>query len=50
MKVIALVGSRSDSQTAYREQTFEADDYETAYQKITESLAEDDRLLSVRWP
>lgn len=50
MKLIALIGSRSDSKAAYREQTFEADDYETAYQKVTESLAEDDGLFSVRMP
>lgn len=50
MKLIALIGSRSDSKAAYFEQTFESDDYETAYQKATESLADDDCRFSVRMP
>lgn len=50
VKLIALIGSRSDSKVPYREQTFEADDYETSYKQAIESLAEDDRLLSVRMP
>ena len=50
MKIIALIGLRSDSKAAYRELTVEADDYQTAYQKVTDSLGEDDRLLSVRMP
>jgi hypothetical protein len=47
---MARIGSRSDPQAAPREVTVEADDYETAFQKARESLAEDDRLLSVRSP
>lgn len=50
MKLIAVIGSRSDAKAAYREQAVEADGYETAYQKVTDSLGEDDRLLSVRMP
>lgn len=50
MKIIALIQSRSDPKDPYREKLFEADDYETAYQKARESLAEDDRLLSVLSP
>lgn len=48
MKLLALIQSRGDPKDPYREQLFEADDYETAYQQAADSLAEDDRLLSVR--
>lgn len=50
VKLIAMIGSRSDPQAAYREVTVEADDYETAFKQARESLAEDGRLLSVRMP
>lgn len=50
VKLIALIGSRSDSKAAYRELAVEADDYDTAYQQATDSLAEDDCLFSVRMP
>ncbi len=45
-----MIGSRSDPHSAYREVTVETDDYETAFKQARESLAEDDRLLSVRRP
>jgi hypothetical protein len=45
-----MIGSRSDSQAAYRDISVEADDYVTAFKKAAESLAEDDRLFSVRRP
>jgi hypothetical protein len=50
VKIIAMIGSRSDPKAAYREVIVEADDYETAFKQARESLAEDDRLLSVRMP
>lgn len=50
MQLIALIGSRSDPKKPYREHTVEADNYETAYQQVSDSLAEDDQLLSVRSP
>lgn len=50
MELIALINSRSDPKAPYRELAVEADDYETAYQQVKDSLAEDDRLLSVRRP
>ncbi|MGA7205857.1 MAG: hypothetical protein WBX27_14630 [Specibacter sp.] len=49
MQLIAQINSRSDPKKPYREQTVEADSYENAYQQIADSLAEDDRLLSVRY-
>lgn len=48
MQLIAQINSRSDPKKPSRELTVEAEDYETAYQKVEQSLAEDDRLLSVR--
>ena len=43
-----MVNSQSAPKVPYRELTVEADGCETAYQKLEEALAEDDRLLSVR--
>lgn len=50
MQLIAQINSRSDPKKPCRELTVDADDYETAYQQVADSLAEDDRLLSVRNP
>lgn len=48
MELIAKLNSRSDPQAPHREQTFVDDDYATVYQKVQDSLLEDDLLLSVR--